>query len=423
MICRIPGTEMVPWGLVLDDWKQIAPMIEKVGVHALSIYPGWHETREPLHQMCVPRGAFVYLAEGIKQVVSIPVATGNRINDPVLAEQILVEGKADLIAMGTPLIADPYLPNKARQGLLEDIRMCTACCNCWDDMIKGKPITCSVNAMAGKELEYPIIAARKSKKVFVIGGGPAGMEAARVASQRGHHVTLFEEGLRLGGQLLYAALPPYKEEWNTLVNYLVTQLKKLNVEVRLNEECTIRTVEECEPDAVIVATGASPIIPNIAGVDRGNVITAIEALIGSKQVGQNVVIVGGGSIGCETAEFLFKMGKRVTILEMLDRIGADIGEWNRWVIVDRLNAAGIRVETGSKIELITEKGVKITRPHGLQEFFEADSVVIAVGMKSIDKIANELNGKVASLYKVGDCVEPRKVRQAIEEGFLVGLQI
>lgn len=423
LICRIPGTEMVPWGLVLDDWKKIAPIIEKAGVHALSIYPGWHETREPRHQMCVPRGAFVYLAEGIKGVVKIPVATGNRINDPVLAEQILMEGKAHLIAMGTPLIADPYLPYKARHGQLEDIRMCTACCNCWNDIVKGKPITCSVNAMAGKELEYPIIAARKSKKVFVIGGGPAGMEAARVASQRGHHVTLFEKGLRLGGQLLYAALPPYKEEWNTLVNYLVTQLKKLNVEVRLNEECTIRTVEECEPDAVIVATGATPIIPNIAGVDRGNVITAIEALIGSKQVGQNVVIVGGGSIGCETAEFLFKMGKRVTILEMLDRIGADIGEWNRWVIVDRLNAAGIRVETGSKIELITEKGVKITRPRGLQEFFEADSVVIAVGMKSIDKIAKELNGRVASLYKVGDCVEPRKVREAIEGGFLVGSQV
>ena len=355
LICRIPGTEMVPWGLVLEDWKEIAPIIEKAGAHALSIYPGWHETREPRHQMCVSRGAFVYLAEGIKGVVKIPVAAGNRINDPVLAEQILAEGKADLIAMGTPLIADPYLPNKAKAGQLEDIRMCTACCNCWDDVMKGKPVTCSVNTKAGKELEYPLIAAKNSKKVFVIGGGPAGMEAARIASQRGHHVTLFEKGPKLGGQLLSAVLPPYKEEWSTLVNYLVTQLRKFNVEVRLNEECTVRTVKESEPDAVIVATGATPILPNIPGVDKGNVVTAMEALMGSKQVGQNVVIVGGGSIGCETAEFLFKMGKRVTILEMLDRIGADIGEWNRWVIVDRLNAGGIRVETGSKVELINER--------------------------------------------------------------------
>jgi 2,4-dienoyl-CoA reductase (NADPH2) len=423
LICRIPGTEMVPWGLVLDDWKQIAPMIEKAGVHALNIYPGWHETREPTHQMCVSRGAFVYLAEGIKQVVSIPVAAGNRINDPVLAEQILVEGKADLIAMATPLIADPYLPNKAKAGQLEDIRMCTACCNCWDDLMKGKPVTCSVNARAGRESEYSIVAARKSKKVFVIGGGPAGMEAARVASQRGHQVTLFEKEPKLGGQLLYAALPPYKEEWNTFMNHLVGQLRKLNVEVRLNEECTVRAVEEGGPDAVILATGATPMIPNIPGVDKDNVVTAIEVLTRSKQVGQNVVIVGGGSIGCETAEFLFKMGKKVTILEMLDRIGADIGEWNRWVVIDRLNAAGIRVETGSKVGVITEKGVIITRPNGLQEFFEADSVVIAVGMKSVNKMADELNGKVASLYKVGDCVEPRKVREAIEGGFLAGLQV
>jgi 2,4-dienoyl-CoA reductase (NADPH2) len=423
LICRIPGTEMVPWGLVLDDWKQIAPMIEKAGVHALSIYPGWHETRDPRHQMCVSRGAFVYLAEGIKGVVKIPVAAGNRINDPVLAEEILLKGKADLIAMGTPLIADPYLPNKAKAGQLEDIRMCTACCNCWDDVMKGKPVTCSVNAMAGKELEYPFVAVKNSKKVFVIGGGPAGMEAARVASQRGHRVTLFEKGPKLGGQLLSAALPPYKEEWNTLVNYLVTQLRKFNVEVRLNEECTIGTVKESEPDAVVVATGAIPIFPDIPGVDKGNVVTAMEVLIGGKQVGHNVVIVGGGSIGCETAEFLFKMGKKVTILEMLDRIGADIGEWNRWVIVDRLNAAGIRVETGSKVGLITERGVKITRPNGLQEFFEADSVVIAVGMESKDKISDELSGKVISLYKVGDCLEPRKVKQAIEGGFLAGLQV
>jgi len=423
LICRIPGADMVPWGIALEDWKEIARIIEKAGVHALSIYPGWHETREPQHQMCVSRGAFVYLAEGIKGGVTIPVAAGGRINDPVLAEQILVEGKADLIAMGAPLIADPYLPNKARGGQLEDIRMCTACCNCWDDVVKGKPITCSVNARVGKESECPILPARKSKKVFVIGGGPAGMEAARVASQRGHRVTLFEKELKLGGQLLYAALPPYKEEWNTFVHYLVAQLRKLNVEVRLNEECTVRMVEEGGPDAVIVAAGATPILPDIPGADKGNVMTAIEVLTGSKQVGQNVVMVGGGSIGCETAEFLSNMGKRVTILEMLDRIGADIGEWNRWVIVDRLNAAGIRVEASSKVDRITEKGVKITRPQGLQEFFEADSVVIAVGMRSLSRIANELSGKVASLYTIGDCVEPRKVRQAVEGGFLAGYQV
>jgi 2,4-dienoyl-CoA reductase (NADPH2) len=160
LICRIPGIDMVPWGLTLDNWKAVALIIEKAGAHALSIYPGWHETREPRHQMCVPRGGFVYVAEGIKEVVRIPVIANIRINDPILAEQILEEGKADLIAMGTPLIADPDLPRKAKENRLEDIRMCTACCNCWDDVMRGEAITCSVNARVGKESKQPISGSR-----------------------------------------------------------------------------------------------------------------------------------------------------------------------------------------------------------------------------------------------------------------------
>lgn len=373
--------------------------------------------------MCVPRGAFVYLAHGIKEVVNIPVATNIRINDPLLAEQILAEGKADLIAMGTPLVADPDLPNKAREGRLEDIRMCTACCHCWDTLDRGDPISCSVNASAGREAEYAIVPTKKAKKVFVIGGGPAGMEAARVAAVRGHQVTLFERKNKLGGQLLYAVLPPYKEEWNTFIKYLRTQLRKLRVNVKLNEECTVRIVDEAKPDALIVATGAIPLVPDVPGVDGTNVNTAIEVLTGSKTVGQNVVIIGGGSIGCETAEFLLQMGKRVTILEMLDHIGTDIGTRNRWIVIDRLSATGVRLETNAQAKEITSKGVKVTRTGRYREFFEADSVVIAAGMKAVDKLTKELEGKVSSLYQVGDCTQPGKVREAIVSGFQAALQI
>lgn len=423
IICRIPGKDMVPWGLDLESWKEIAKLIEKAGVHALSIHPGWYETREPRHQMCVPRGAFVYLAEGIKKIVNIPVAACNRINDPLLAEAILREGKADLIAMGTPLIADPELPIKAKEGRLDDIRMCTACCNCWDNYIKGEPITCSVNTQAGRESEYNIAVAEKTKRVFIIGGGPAGMEAARIAALRGHRVTLFERRDSLGGQLLFAVLPPYKQEWNSLINYLTTQLKKLGVEVRLDEECTLENVNRYNPDIVIVATGATPFLPDIHGKCAKNVVTAIDALTEKQPIGENVIIVGGGSIGCETAEFLFQKGKKVTIIEMLNRIGEDIGEWNRWVIVDRLNASGIRVETDAKVEEISARGVRITRPGGFREFFEADSVVIAAGMRPEDTIAKELKDNVQSIFMIGDCVKPQKVKNAIEGGFRVALQI
>jgi pyruvate/2-oxoglutarate dehydrogenase complex dihydrolipoamide dehydrogenase (E3) component len=204
---------------------------------------------------------------------------------------------------------------------------------------------------------------------------------------------------------------------------LTTQLGKLSVELKLNEECTVTTIEENRPDAVIVATGAMPIIPDIPGIEGTNVVTAMEVLAGDKGVGPNVVIIGGGSIGCETAEFLYQKGKRVILLEMLDRIGADIGEMNRWVVIDRLNESEIRVETNATVEDITEKGVRVARPNGLKEFFGADSVVIAVGMKSVDKLAGGLKGKVASIYRAGDCVKTHKVKQVIEEGFLAGLKV
>lgn len=422
LICRISALDMVPWGLELDSWKEIASILENAGSHALSIYPGWHETRQPRHQMSVPRGHFVYLAQAIKEVVKIPVAANIRINDALLAEQIVAEGRADLVAMGTPLIADPYLPRKAKEGRLEDIRMCGACCNCWDRLVKGEPIDCTVNARVGREDRYPIPRAGKSKKVFVIGGGPGGMEAARVAARRGHQVRLFEKKDKLGGQLLHATLPPYKDEWNNLIRYLSTQLKKLGVDIRLNQACTKETIDKAKPDAVIVATGATPIIPDIPGTNGRNVATALEVLDGSKEVGQNVIVVGGGAIGCETAEYLHRKGKRVTILEMTDRIGKDISEWNRWVVIDRLSA-GVRLETHVKLEEIREKGVKATRAGTQAEFFEADSVVLAVGMKPVDRLADELKGMVKSLHVVGDCARLGKVRDAIAAGFQAALEI
>jgi pyruvate/2-oxoglutarate dehydrogenase complex dihydrolipoamide dehydrogenase (E3) component len=248
------------------------------------------------------------------------------------------------------------------------------------------------------------------------------MEAARVAASRGHKVTLFEKSNALGGQLLYAAIPPYKEEWRTLVSYLSTQLKKLDVEVRLDDECTVRTVERQKPDVVIVATGAAPAIPEIPGIKRKNVVAALEVLEEKKKVGQEVIVVGGGSTGCEVAEFLYRKGKKVTILEMLDRIGEDIGNWNRWVVIDRLRA-NVRIETKAKVEKITKRGVHVTWAGRYPEFFEADSVVIAVGMKSTDKLAKDLQRKGVSLYKIGDCAKPGKVKEAIASGFRAGLRV
>ena len=423
IICRIAGTDPVPWGLGPDQWQEIAVLLEKAGVHALNVYPKWFEARDPLPQICVPRNAFVHLAEGIKQVVNIPVITNVRINDPLDAEQILASSKADIIGMGRPLIADPELPNKSKDGRLDEIRLCTACCRCYDDVASNKFMSCAVNPLAGREGEYRFTPVKKAKKVFIVGGGPAGMEAARVAALRGHRVTLFESKDKLGGQLHYANLLPFKDEWNSALHYFIAQLRKHRVEVRVNESCTAEKVEEDRPDVVVVATGAAPLIPDLPGIDGSNVATAIDIITGKKQAGQNVVIIGGGATGCETAELLSQKGKQVTLLEMQARIGSDYGPMNRYVVIDRLVEAGIRLETGVKAEEITEKGVKVKRAGQYPEFFEADTVILALGMVSIDSIANDLEGKLPAVLKIGDAAKPAGFTEAIESGFRIGFQI
>jgi 2,4-dienoyl-CoA reductase (NADPH2) len=423
IICRIAGMDPIPWGMGIEYWQEIAAILEKAGVHALEIYPRWHESREPSVQMCVPRNAFVHVAEGIKKAVTIPVIANVRINDPLDAEQILASGKADFIGMARPLIADPDLPNKAREGRIDEIRFCTACCRCYDDIFSDRFMSCAVNPQAGREREYAIQRAPKAKKVFILGGGPAGMEAARVAASRGHRVTLFEAKDKLGGQLLYAVIPPYKEEWKTTIGYLTTQLEKLKVQVKLKAAPTAEEIAEAKPDVVIIATGAIPHIPVWPGITGPNVVTAIDVLTGRKQTGQNVVIVGSGSTGCETAEFLAQKGKQVTILEMLPRIGADYGPTNRFAVIDRLVAAGIRLETGVKAEAITKTGVKIIRGGLYSEFFEADSVVLTVGMVPDDAFARTLEGKVSSVFKIGDATKPAGVKEAMESAFRIALQI
>ena len=422
LLCRVSGADFMEGGNTLEDTKIVAPMMQRAGVHAINVSTGWHEAPVPFIQMAVPRANWIYLAEGIKQVVNIPIIGGTRIPDPRLAEQILSEGRVDMVYIARPLIADPEWPNKAREGRFDDIRPCIACSLCFDGLTETSGIRCSVNARAGREAEYNIEPAKQPKKVLVIGGGPSGMEAARVAALRGHEVVLADTRDQLGGQLLVAILPPHKEELGYLTTYLIGQMEKLGVKVRIGEEVTVKTVEELKPDVVIVATGATPIVPDIPGIDGRNVATAIDVLTGHREVSETVAIVGGGLVGCDTAEFLAEKGKKVTILEMLGRIGADIGRTTRWVTMQRLRSLGVKMERNAKVEEITDKGVRVSRDGG-SDFFEADSVVLAVGMEPNRQLTRELEGKVKALHVIGDSAEPGKITEAIESGLRVAREI
>ena len=426
IICRFSADEFMEGGNKLEDGKKIAVMLEKAGVCCLNVGAGWHECRTPLIYMSVPRGNFVYLAEEIKKVVKIPVIAAYRINNPILADSIVAQGKADLIGMGRALLADPELPNKAMQERFDDIRPCIACNYCLDRVMLGAPVACSVNPQLGREGKYKCEQAEQPKRVFIIGGGPAGMEAAIDAAKLGHNVTIFDKGNRLGGNLIPAAAPSYKWEINNLITYYETQLKKNKVKIEFDAEADENTIAEGHPDAVIVATGAQPIVPQGWGQDIPNVVTAIQVLNGEKKAaGEKIVVVGGGLVGCEVAEYLAERGKKVTILEMLDRMGNDIGITIRWIIMQRLHNAGVKWVTGAKVEQITESRVRANKKC-TTIFFDADTVVLAMGMKPrqdlFKRLAEEF-GDAIPIHPVGDCVEASKIAQATEGGFLAAMEL
>jgi NADPH-dependent 2,4-dienoyl-CoA reductase/sulfur reductase-like enzyme len=429
---RLNVEEQMPGGHTVEDSKIVARALEKAGVRLINCYTGWHESPIPTVAPSLPKGAFAHLAEAIRGAVGIPVIAANRINDPFIAEKILAAGQADLIGMGRALLADPELPNKAKEGRIDEIVPCIACSRCLGEILsiyktwgEGAGAFCTVNPLAGREGVCRLEPSATPKKVFIVGGGPAGLEAARAASARGHKVTLFEKEAETGGWLRVGCLPPHKGEIRTLADSLAVRAQKAGAEIRLQCEANPQSVAAGKPDVLVIAAGASAMVPAIPGVAAPHVVAAEDVLTGEKTVRGAVVIIGGGLVGCETAEFLAEKGDGVTmvaVVEMLDRMAATISPTYRPFFLSRLKKMGIRMETHTAVEEISDKGVKVNRK-GIPDFIEADFVVLAVGLKSDPALLETFRLSAPEVFSIGDCVEPRMIREAIEEGFAVGMKI
>jgi 2,4-dienoyl-CoA reductase-like NADH-dependent reductase (Old Yellow Enzyme family)/NADH dehydrogenase FAD-containing subunit len=428
--------EYIPGGSTVEESKIFARKVEEAGADVFHAWAGWHESPVAMLTMDVERGAFVHLAEAMKEVLRIPVIAVGRINDIRLANEIISEDKADLVAMGRAHLADPHFVNKAKEGKFEDIRRCIACCRCFDSMMVGlstgktTSIQCSVNAELGREWERRVTPTDTPKKILVVGGGPAGMEAVRILKERGHEVKLMEESEKLGGNLIAACMAPYKGELANLRDYLTYQVKKLGVDIEMEKKVTTEMVLEGGFDKVIVATGASPVIPLLPAVaealEKGKAFTAVDVLkeeVEPEKIGERVAIVGGGMVGCEVAEFLASKNKKVQMIEMLGKIAVDIGPTTRWVVVKRIKDSGVDVVTSAKFDTVTERGLRVEiGDKGEKKEIEADTVVFAMGMERNRELAEELKGKV-DLMEIGDCVESRKILEAVHDGWRVGCEV
>ena len=424
---RMSGNELVPGGLTIEEAVKFAKMIEdKVDcIHVSAGMMAEPATIPYFHPPTyLPHAPNVPLAARIKKAVNVPVTCVGAIVDPEMAENILQQGQADLVAMARGLIADPAFPQKARASKSYEIIPCTRCNECLGRVATFLPLRCAVNPVTGRETEFNSIqAAQKRKKVLVVGGGAAGLEAACVAASRGHHVTLFEKTEKLGGNLAIAAIPGFKGDMRRFLDYLLSRVKYLTIDVKLATEASAANVKAVSPEVMILAVGAEPLIPNIPGVSRPNVVWAGDVLSGKSDLGQRIVVAGGGLVGCETALFLAQQGKRAVVVEMTDQVATDLNPVSRILLLELLDKQGVVIRKEVKLEGILENGVVVIDKDWNREKIDTDSVVLSLGLVPRTKVVENLEGLVPEVYAIGDCVSPRKLMDSVHDAFNVAVEI
>ncbi|MEE9611080.1 MAG: FAD-dependent oxidoreductase [Desulfatiglandales bacterium] len=421
---KISAQEFVSDGLTVDESIDILRELVKESVDVVQVSAGNDATPEWICQpMFMEKACLADSAARIKEALNIPIMAVGRINDPIVADAIIAEDKADLVCIGRGLLADPEMPKKAKEGRLNDIRICIACNTCMESIFRRGRVECLVNPALGREKEMEFTPADPPKKVMVIGGGPGGLNVAWVAAKRGHDVHLFERQSSLGGQLILGSITDYKKELLSLIAFQKAQIRKFGVGCHLDFEVSLDTVKEMNPDVVILATGSTPISPPVPGMDKPIIFTLSEILNGEEPAKMRTVVVGGGAAGCEVAHHLSDNGCPVTIVEQLPRIGGRLESITRKVLLGKLKEKGVRFMTGHKLTKVEDNGVRVVADDGKELFIEAESVVIAVGNNPDDRLYEQIKSLGITIYQIGDCLEPRSAKAAIYEGAVIGRAI
>lgn len=418
VIFKFTPVHLTPEGREMAEGIEIAKMLESEGVDALHVdvgcYESWHRTIPPVYAKDASQAD---IAGMIRDAVNIPIICQGKLADPEVAESVLAEGKCDFVGLGRAFLADPEWPNKVKAGRANDIAPCIGCSEgCFMRTMEGRYASCAVNPTCSQEKKYSLRPARNRKTVLVIGGGPGGMEAAITAAARGHEVCLWEKTDELGGYLIPASVPQFKKDVRRLISHLEHRLECEGVEVVTGKHASPDSVINANADAVIIATGSEPLIPDIPGIDGRNVMTAIDVLNGKSDAGQNVVVAGGGIVGCETALYLAGYGKNVSIVEMqFQLVPEGIFIINYAELEKQLADFGVRVFCDSKVAEIRESGVSFESWEKMSNI-DCDTVVLALGLKPVNSLFYEI-GEGLDKYIIGDAVKPRKVLDAVWEGF------
>jgi 2,4-dienoyl-CoA reductase-like NADH-dependent reductase (Old Yellow Enzyme family)/thioredoxin reductase len=431
LLFRISSEEKVPGGRTIEETCAIAQILEKEGIDVIDISVGAAGSSQYIiPPAAIPPGFLLSNAGEIKRAISVPVIAVGRINHPWLAEYAIQSGKADLVAWGRASLADPLIPQKIASAQLDDICPCIACLQCCtrsfpfpDRPLSKMGTTCLVNPFCGREGELQIRPAGRAKKIVVVGGGPGGLEAAWVSAARGHKVVLYEKEPTLGGQFKIAAVPPFKQDITRVIAYYIHMGEKYGVDFKVGVTATVEVILAENPDAVILATGSRPLVPEMNGAEGPRVATAASIIEGKRPAGHRVLIIGGNRLGCETADLLGEHGHDVTIVKRRPEVAPDIFPSVRDLLLQRLKNYGVRIETGITVRGFLEDGIIAERNGQEVHFTGFDTIVIAMGGSPVNLLRGELEGKVPELCVIGDAVSVRTAVDAIEEAARVAVKL